>query len=319
MLGLPAETDPNLIAGRELSEDAGVYRVSDDLALIQTVDFFTPIVNDPFDFGRIAAANALSDVYAMGGRPITAMNIACFPIKQMDKNILRAILAGGIEKVHEAGVALVGGHSVDDIELKYGLSVTGFAHPEKIWLNSGARAGDSLILTKPLGTGVLATAIKGGAASKEAAKLGTEIMAELNRTAAEVLMRHTVHGCTDVTGFGLLGHGLEMALGSKVTLRLDVRSIPVLPGTADFVALGLVPGGSYANRNYCADKVRKAEAVDPVMLDILADAQTSGGLLASVPPDSVKQVISELKDAGVEYAALIGTVEGPSEGFIELN
>ncbi len=302
-----------------MSEDAGVYRISDDLALIQTVDFFTPIVNDPFDFGRIAAANALSDVYAMGGRPITAMNIACFPIKQMDKNILRAILAGGIQKIHEAGVALAGGHSVDDMELKYGLSVTGFAHPKKIWLNSGARPGDSLILTKPLGTGILATAIKGGVATQEAAKLGTEIMAELNRSAAEVLMRHTVHGCTDITGFGLLGHGLEMALGSKVTLKLDVRSIPVLPGIPALVSLGMVPGGTYANRNFCADKVRKSDSVDPVMLDILADAQTSGGLFASVPSDSAELVVRELRDSGVKYAAVVGSVEGPSEGFIELN
>ncbi len=308
----------NLIAGRELSEDAGVYKVSDELALIQTVDFFTPIVNDPFDFGRIAAANALSDVYAMGGRPVTAMNIACFPIKQMDKNILRAILAGGIEKIHEAGVALVGGHSVDDMELKYGLSVTGFAHPRRIWLNSGARPGDSLILTKPLGTGILATAIKKGTATGDAAKLGTEIMAELNRSAAEVLMRHIVHGCTDVTGFGLLGHGLEMAIGSKVTLRLDVQSIPIIPGISALASLGMVPGGSYANRNFCADKVQKAESVDPVMLDILADAQTSGGLFASVPSESAEKLVRELRNSGVKYAAMIGTVEGPSQGFIEL-
>lgn len=302
-----------------MSEDAGVYRISDDLALIQTVDFFTPIVDDPYDFGRIAAANALSDVYAMGGRPITAMNIACFPITKMDKDVLRAILAGGIEKVHEAGAALAGGHSIDDVELKYGLSVTGIAHPSKIWLNSGARVGDRLILTKPLGTGILATAIKGGLASKDAAKRGADLMAQLNKAAAEVLMRHTVHGCTDITGFGLLGHGLEMAVGSKVTLRLDVGSIPILPGIADFVTLGMVPAGSYANRNFCATRVRAGGAVDPVMLDILADAQTSGGLFASVPPDSAARVVEELKDAGIEYAAIVGVVEGPSDGVIELS
>lgn len=317
-MGLPAETDPNLIAGRELSEDAGVYRISDDLALIQTVDFFTPIVDDPYDFGRIAAANALSDVYAMGGRPITAMNIACFPITKMEKDVLRAILAGGIEKVHEARAALAGGHSIDDVELKYGLSVTGVAHPSRIWLNSGALPGDSLILTKPIGTGILATAIKAGLASEQAMRRGTNLMAELNKKAAEVLMRYPVHGCTDITGFGLLGHGLEMAVGSKVTLRLDVRSVPVLPETIDYVSLGMMPGGSFANRNFCAGKVRGGEAVDPVMLDILADAQTSGGLFVSLAPDLAKIALEELRDAGIVDAAIVGEVAGPSEGMIEL-
>lgn len=317
-MGLPAETDPNLIAGRELSEDAGVYRISDDTALIQTVDFFTPIVDDPYDFGRIAAANALSDVYAMGGRPITAMNIACFPITTMDKSVLRAILAGGIEKVHEAGAALAGGHSIDDLELKYGLSVTGVAHPSRIWLNSGARPGDSLILTKPIGTGILATAIKAGLASEQATRRGTELMAELNGKAAQILMRHGVHGCTDITGFGLLGHGLEMAIGSRVTLRLDVRSVPVLPETIDYISLGMMPGGSFANRNFCAGKVRGGETVDPVMLDILADAQTSGGLFVSLAPDEAKTALEELRDAGVVDAAIVGEAAGPSEGVIEL-
>ena len=318
LAGLPPETDPNLIAGREFSEDAGVYRLTDEIALIQTVDFFTPIVNDPYDFGRIAAANALSDVYAMGGRPLTAMNIACFPVKEIDNEILRAILAGGLEKVHEAGAVLAGGHSIDDLELKYGLSVTGIAHPKKIWANSGARPGDALILTKPLGTGVLATAIKGGLASKEIERLGTEVMAELNKKAAEVLAGHTVHGCTDVTGFGLLGHGLEMAVASKVTMVLDVRDIPLLPGIYDFAAMGLVPAGSKANRDFCLKRLRGAESIDPIMLDILADAQTSGGLLASVPASESLAIVSEMKAAGVVYAAIIGIVREPGEGMIEL-
>ena len=275
-------------------------------------------MNDPYEFGRIAAANALSDVYAMGGRPLTAMNIACFPIKQIGKEILRAILAGGIEKIHEAGAVLAGGHSIDDVELKYGLSVTGVAHPDKIWMNSGARIGDRLILTKPIGTGILTTAIKAGLASKDVEKRGIEVMAELNRKAAEVLMRHFVHGCTDVTGFGLLGHGLEMAIASGVTLVLDVRSIPLLPGIADFAGLGLVPEGSYANRNFCSSKVRGSESFDALMLDILADAQTSGGLLASVAADSAERVRDELRDAGVSDAEIIGSVSGPSSGIIEL-
>jgi selenide, water dikinase len=318
LAGLPKETDPNLIAGREHSEDAGVYRLTDEIALIQTVDFFTPIVNDPYDFGRIAAANALSDVYAMGGRPLTAMNIACFPVRDIDHEVLKTILAGGIEKVHEAGAVLAGGHSIDDLELKYGLSVTGIAHPQKIWANSGARPGDVLILTKPLGTGVLATAVKGGLASLEIQKLGAQVMAELNKKAAEVLGRHTVHGCTDVTGFGLLGHGIEMAVGSKVTMVLSVRDIPLLPEIFDFAAMGLVPAGSKANRDFCLPRLRGAESIDPIMLDILADAQTSGGLLASVPAAQAPRIVAEMRDAGVDYAAIIGNVTEPGEGLIVL-
>ncbi len=295
-----------------------MYKISEELALIQTVDFFTPIVNDPYEFGRIAAANALSDVYAMGGRPVTAMNIACFPIKQMDKDILRAILAGGLDKVHEAGAALAGGHSIDDLELKYGLSVTGMAHPRKIWLNSGAQLGDVLILTKPLGTGILATAIKAGLASDEAEKRGIAVMAELNRKAAEVLMRYTVHACTDITGFGLLGHGLEMAAGSGVTLQMTVSEIPILPEIHDFAGMGLVPAGSYENRNYCADRMQTAAVKDAIMLDILADAQTSGGLLVAVSERDAASVVRDLRDAGVTDAATIGVVSGRSGGVIEL-
>lgn len=295
-----------------------MYKLSEELALIQTVDFFTPIVNDPYDFGRIAAANALSDIYAMGGRPLTAMNIACFPIKQIEKHVLRAILAGGVDKVHEAGAVLAGGHSIDDLELKYGLAVTGIASPYKIWKNSGARVGDVLILTKPLGTGILSTAIKAGLASKEAEKLATAVMAELNRKAAEVLMRHAVHACTDITGFGLLGHGLEMAVASGVTLTLDVESIPLLPRIREFAAMGLVPAGSYGNRNFCADRVLKPESMDAVLLDILADAQTSGGLFVAVASDSADTVLEELKEAGVSYSAIVGFVSGQSKGSVNL-
>lgn len=314
---MPRETDPNLIVGLETSEDAGVYRLNDDVALIQTVDFFTPIVDDPYDFGRIAAANALSDVYAMGGRPITAMNLVCFPIHRMDRKILREILLGGLEKVHEAGAALAGGHSIDDEELKYGLSVTGIVSPNKVLLNAGARAGDALILTKPLGTGILATAAKGGLASEKALRRAVEVMATLNRKAAEVNARHPVSGCTDVTGFGLLGHGLEMASASRVTLSIDPRSVPLLPEVYDYAAMGLVPGGSFANRKYCSGRVRNAESVDPILLDILSDAQTSGGLLISVPGDSAASLLADLHAAGVEDASIIGEVTGGGEGAIE--
>lgn len=315
---MPPETDPNLIVGRENSEDAGVYRLTDEIALIQTVDFFTPIVNDPRDFGRIAAANALSDVYAMGGRPVTAMNIVCFPVRQMDKDILKQILLGGMEKVHEAGAALAGGHSIEDPEVKYGLSVTGVAHPDRILTNSGARSGDVLLLTKPLGTGIISTAVKGGLASAEVEKLATEVMAALNRKAAEIMASHTVHACTDITGFGFVGHGLEMAAASKVTFSIYVRDVPLIPEVYDYAAMGLVPAGSYSNRSFCAAALRNADRIDPLMLDILSDAQTSGGLLIAVPESEAEILLSRLLAGGVEAAAIVGRVTGRSEGIIEL-
>jgi selenide,water dikinase len=286
--------------------------------LIQTLDFFTPVVNDPYDFGRIAAANSLSDVYAMGGRPITVMNIVCFPIKQLDKKILKDILLGGHAKIRESGAALVGGHSVDDLEIKYGLSVTGVVSPQKVWTNGGARPGDALILTKPIGTGIIATAIKAGLASGEAQKRAIEVMAALNKAAAEVMMHYPVHSCTDITGFGLLGHGLEMAVASKVTLTIDTRKIPLLMDVFDLVSMGLVPAGTYANRNFCSNLVRQADSLDPVLLDLAADAQTSGGLLAAVPGEVAAAVLDDLKSHGVEDAAIIGEVSGRSEGVIEL-
>lgn len=316
--GLPPETDPNLIVGRDTREDAGVYRLTDEIALIQTVDFFTPIVNDPYDFGRIAAANALSDVYAMGGRPLTAMNIACFPIKTMEKRHLREILRGGLDKIHESGAALAGGHSIDDPEVKYGLSVTGIVHPNRILINGGARPGDALVLTKPIGTGILFTAVKAGLALPEMEKRGIEMMATLNKAAAEVMERHPVHGCTDVTGFGLIGHGLEVALASGVTLVIEAAHVPVLPGVHDFAAMGLVPAGSYANRPTCPGHLVLSRPIDPVLVDILADAQTSGGLLIALPMERADALLRDLHAAGVEDAALIGEVRGPSSGRIEL-
>ncbi len=315
---LPLEAEPNLIVGMETADDAGVYRLTDDIALIQTIDFFTPIVNDPFDFGRIAAANALSDVYAMGGRPLTAMNIVCFPVDRLDRTVLKQILRGGLEKIREAGAVLVGGHSVDDVELKYGLSVTGVVHPERVVTNAGARPGDGLVLTKPLGTGVLATAIKAGLASPEVERRGIEVMAALNKTAAEVMMRYPVHACTDITGFGLLGHGLEMAAGSGVTLRFHADRIPILPEVFDYAATGLVPAGTYANRNFCQDRVRVAASVDPLLPDLLADAQTSGGLLIAVGNGLAPALAEELRGLGVADAREIGRVTATSPGTIEV-
>jgi selenide,water dikinase len=310
--------DPNLLVGRETSDDAGVYRLSADVALIQTVDFFTPIVNDPYAFGQIAAANALSDVYAMGGRPLTAMNIVCFPLKQLDKSILRDILRGGIDKVHEAGASLVGGHSVDDVELKYGLAVTGIVAPDKVVTNAGAQPGDAMILTKPIGTGVLATAIKAGLVTEAAAQRATTVMATLNKAAAEVMALYPVHACTDITGFGLLGHALEVAVASRVKLLIDTLRVPLLPEVLELAGMGLIPAGSFANRNFCARSVRQAAAVDALHLDLMADAQTSGGLLIFAAQRYAGDLLADLKQHGVTDAAIIGEVVEAREAGIEL-
>ncbi len=315
---LPRENHPDLIVGCEKSEDAGVYRLTDDLAIIQTLDFFPPIVNDPYNFGRIAAANALSDVYAMGGRPVTAMNIVCFPVKEMDKGIMRNILQGGLEKIHEAGAALAGGHSIDDPELKYGLSVTGIVAPDRILTNAKAQPGDRLILTKRIGTGILSTAVKAGMASSEAENLLIDAMATLNKNAAEVMALFPVNACTDVTGFGLLGHALEVAVASGVTISLDASRVPLLPEALDFAGMGLVPAGSYANRDFCSCRLRHAENIDPVLLDVLSDAQTSGGLFISAPARIADELLAALRANGVEYASAIGEVTSASNGLIEL-
>ncbi len=312
------EQDPNLLVGRETSDDAGVYRISKDVALVQTIDFITPVVNDPYDFGRIAAANSLSDVYAMGGRPITAMNVVCFPVKTMDKAVLKEILRGGLDKIHEAGAALVGGHSVDDPEIKYGLSVTGVVSPDRVLTNAGIKPGDALILTKPLGTGVLATAIKAGLISGEARMRATETMATLNRKAAEIMSGYPVNACTDVTGFGLLGHTLEMAVASEVAISLFVDNVPLLPEVLESVHMGLVPEGSFSNRNFCAHLINQARTIDPVLLDILADAQTSGGLLISLPEHHASALLADLKAGGVAGAAIVGRATNEDKGIIQL-
>jgi selenide,water dikinase len=312
------EEDPNLLVGRETSDDAGVYRISENMALVQTIDFITPIVNDPYDFGRIAAANSLSDVYAMGGRPLTAMNVVCFPVKTMDKAVLREILRGGLDAVHEAGAVLVGGHSVEDPEIKFGLSVTGLVRPDKVLTNSGAKPGDSLILTKPLGAGVLATAMKAGLISQNALKRAIDTMAALNRKAAEIMSAYPVNGCTDVTGFGLLGHALEMARGSRVAITLFSQDVPLLPEALDAARMGLVPEGSFSNRNFCAHYIVGPERIDPVLLDILSDAQTSGGLLISLPQGPAESLLADLKAGGVFDAAIIGRAASAQKGVIEL-
>jgi selenide,water dikinase len=272
------------------------------------VDFFTPIVDDPYWFGQIAAANALSDVYAMGGVPKTAMNLVAFPIKDMDISVLRQIIQGGLDKMKEAGVVLVGGHSVEDKELKYGLSVTGFIHPDRILTKKGLKIGDRLILTKPLGTGIINTAIKGGLASREIIDTVTRLMATLNRDAAEIMSGYTVHACTDITGFGLLGHIAEMIIDSGISVKLTSKTIPIIPGTLEYAGMGLVPAGTYKNREFRECMVDFAPSVDRLIQDVLFDPQTSGGLLISVDRESADELLEKLKEKGMESAAIIGDV-----------
>jgi len=313
---LPLTTDPNLLAGVEKCEDAGVYKLNDELAIVQTLDFFTPIVDDPYDFGQIAAANALSDVYAMGGKPLTAMNIVCFPVKTMDISVLKKILAGGLDKIREAGVVLVGGDSVDDQELKYGLSITGTINPARVVFNSGARAGDRLILTKPLGTGIINTAVKGAIAGKETIDQAVRCMSTLNRIASELMMEAGVNACTDVTGFGLLGHACEMIEGADVGMVIYSKAVPLLPEVREFAVMGLVPGGTYRNREFRSSMVEVAADTPDDLLLILFDAQTSGGLLISTPSAQAERLLQSLHDRGTAEAAIIGEVIAKPKGKI---
>ena len=300
----------------ERAEDAGVYKLSDDLAIVQTLDFFTPIVDDPYTFGQVAAANALSDVYAMGGRPLTAMNIVCFPVETMDVSILREILAGGLDKLHEAGVILVGGHSVEDQELKYGLSITGVIHPQKVVLNTGARVGDRLILTKPLGTGIINTALKGGVADEAAVAKSVKCMVALNRKAAELMVTVEVHACTDVTGFGLLGHACEMIEGTDIGMTIYSSAVPFFPEAKELAEMGMIPGGLHRNREFRLNMVEFGESVPQFMSDIFFDPQTSGGLLISVPGSEAESLLERMHREGIEEAAIIGEVMAEPRGRI---
>lgn len=315
---LTFERDPNLLVGIDTCDDAGVYKLTEDIALIQTLDFFTPIVNDPYDFGRIAAANSLSDVYAMGGTPLTAMNIVCFPIKDMDKAILRSIIEGGLDVIHKAKAIMVGGHSVEDPELKYGLSVTGIVHPQKFLTNAGAMPGDLLVLTKPLGTGILATALKAKKLDEKIVNQITELMATLNKDAAEVMMEIGVHACTDITGFGLLGHSLEMAKASKVGIRIYIERVPVIPEAKIFASMGIVPAGSFANQKFCSHHLDIISSIDPILLDIMSDAQTSGGLLISVPEKKASLLVQKLIERNTPSAHIVGEVLEKPIGIIQI-
>ncbi len=293
-----------------------MYKLTDDLAVIQTLDFFTPIVDDPYSFGQVAAANALSDVYAMGGQPLTAMNIVCFPIKTMDISVLQEILAGGLAKVHEADAIIVGGHTVEDDELKYGLSITGVIHPDKVVLNSGARTGDKLILTKPLGTGIIGTAVKGGVASADAEAKIVKSMTTLNRKAAELMQEIGVHAGTDVTGFGLLGHAGEMINGSDVGMTINATAVPFFPEAREYAEMGMIPGGLHRNRDFRSNMVTIKKTVPDYMSDILFDPQTSGGLLISVAPEKAQGLLERIHREGIDEAALIGEVVAEPKGKI---
>lgn len=316
MGGLPKFEDPMLLVGTETSDDAAVYQISRELAVIQTVDFFTPIVDDPYCFGQIAAANALSDVYAMGGEPKLALNIVAFP-SCLDVEILREILRGGAEKVKEAGALLAGGHTIQDDEPKYGLCVTGFVNPETVWKNSGARAGDVLILTKPLGSGILNTAVRAELASGQETETAVRVMSFLNKYAAGILKSFRVHACTDVTGFGLAGHALEMARGSRKTIRIDTASLPVLPGAQDYAEMGLLPAGSYRNREYASGSV-DSRVTDVWREDLIYDPQTSGGLLACVHPEDAGEILEKLSELEMESAAVGEVVEQGEKALILL-
>lgn len=316
--GLPLQIDPNLLVGIETSDDAGVYRLTPEIALIQTLDFFTPIVNNPYDFGRIAAANSLSDVYAMGGRPLTTMNIVCFPVKEMEKTILRFILEGGLEIIHKAGAVMVGGHSVEDPELKYGLSVTGIVHPGRFLTNAGAKPGDLMVLTKPLGTGILATALKGRMLGKKTTTIITELMATLNKDAAEAMTEIGVNACTDITGFGLLGHALEMAKASKVGMCIYADKVPIISEAMTFASMGMVPIGSHLNQKFCSHHLDIDSKIDPILIDILGDAQTSGGLLISVPANRCNDLIQKLLERNTPAADVVGEVLREPVGVIQI-
>lgn len=310
---LPVQTDPNLLVGFETSDDAGVYRIGPDLALAQTVDFFTPLVDDPFTFGQIAATNALSDVYAMGGRPVTALAMVCYP-QDGDLTVLEQIMRGGLSKMGEAGCVVVGGHSVRDAEIKFGYAVTGLIDPKRVYTNVGAIAGDVLILTKPIGTGVITTALKQGKVSPTWVKNAVRSMTTLNSAASRIIVEASgVHAMTDVTGFGLMGHGREMAMGSGVTLAIEVERVPRIEGALEAIRLGAIPAGLLANREFaeCVASDAPGSNIPNDLRALMYDPQTAGGLLVSVAPGSSDALLASLLGAGLNAARIGSVLERP--------
>ena len=315
---MPAQSHPDLLVGFNQADDSGVVRLTDEMALIFTVDFFPAVVDDPVVFGRVAAANALSDVYAMGGRPLCALNIVEFPSHDLPIEMLGDVLRGGAEKVNEAGAVIVGGHTIKDSELKYGLAVTGTVHPDHIFHIGDARPGEQLVLTKPLGSGIYATALKNGELSKEQEQSFYDTMCALNRVASEEMKGADAGACTDITGFGLLGHTLEMAQASNVTLRIDVAALPLLPGALDLAKRGFLTGGGMSNREFAGGEIRVEGKLATDMEMVLYDPQTSGGLLVSVPAGNVGAYLETVRAKGAAEAAIIGDVLEKGESHIIL-
>ena len=316
---LPQIEDPNVLVGFNTADDAGVVKLTEDLALIQTVDIFTPVVDDPYTYGAVVAANSLSDVYAMGGKPICALNIMGFPQGKFDLSVMVDILKGAYDKAKEAGISIVGGHTIKDNEMKFGLSVSGLVHPAKIVTNANAQPGDKIFLTKPLGSGVISTAVRAGKLTDRDAEQCITLMAKLNRAAAEAMVAAGAHSATDVTGFGLLGHLWEMALASKVGVILFSEKIPFMERTFDCIRMGTVPGGSLGNKTFMADKVTYAETVSEPVRIALSDAQTSGGLLIALAPENVERFLSEMKTRGEgDFTFLIGECIAEHPGKIEV-
>jgi selenide,water dikinase len=299
-------TNPNLLVGVDTLDDAGIYRISEDRCLVQTVDFFPPVARDPYTYGEIAAANSLSDVYAMGGEPLTAMAMVCFPAGRFGPEVLEQIMKGAVDKIREAGMVLVGGHSIVDQQPKFGLAVTGSVHPDEILDNAGARPGDVLVLTKPLGTGITIMAAKGGIASKEQEEAANRSMATLNRDAAAMARECGATACTDVTGFGFLGHAMQMAKASEVTLEMRMDAVPSLDGVLEFASMGLLAGAAYSNRQYAENSVEFADDITLAEQDLLFDPQTSGGLFFSCPADRAQgsgyAVVGEVKGCDGEFS-----------------
>jgi selenide,water dikinase len=314
---LPRSTDPNLLVGPETSDDAGVYRLADNLALLNTVDFFPPIVDDPYTYGQVAAANALSDIYAMGGRPITALNLVAFPREGLALEVLHKILRGGADKLEEAGVALVGGHTVADQEVKYGMAITGLVDPARLIRNSGAQPGDRLILTKPIGVGIITTALKQERAEAALVERVAAVMRQLNRAAAETMLQYDTHACTDITGYGVLGHALEMARASSMHLRIEHQKVPHFPEALKLCASGIRSNGLLSNRSVFSESVRFDDAVPEMWRELLFDPQTSGGLLIVLPEAEAPHLLQQLHENGID-ASPIGCVteRGTGEIFV---
>jgi len=310
--------NPDLLVGLETRDDAGIYRIAEDLALVQTVDFFTPIVDDPNDFGQIAVANSLSDIYAMGGIPKTGLNILGYPTDIVDKFTVTEILKGGYSKAKEAGVSILGGHSVKDPELKFGMAVTGLIHPEKVIRNSGAKPGDVLILTKALGTGILTTALKNEKLPDDLLKIVTKKMKQLNKSASELMKKYGANACTDITGYGLLGHLLEMVEASGVSARVFATKAPLLPGAMDFSELKQLPGGLLDNQKYLSKYIRQKSSIDENLMNIMFDPQTSGGLLISISSDIADELLNDLINRGCPDSTVVGEIAAEKELAIEI-